>query len=182
MRILSRETLIVILFSLPITCTYGNNQSYKVFPENIIKTENEIVVRKIKSYQIKNLIEQRNGKTLLLNIWATWCIPCREELPVLNKLLNYYSGDKLDIITISVDYPDEINKKILPFLKSINAGFPVFVAEISDDTELINLLNPKWNGSLPATFIYNKNGKQAGSLIGKNNFESFKDAIDNVKE
>lgn len=156
----------------------GNILSQRNSDKNKTIESAQPIVKKVNSDQIRNLIEQRNGKTLLLNIWATWCLPCREELPSLNKLLNHYSNDKIDIITISVDFPDEIEKKILPFLKSINANFTSYVADISNDSELINILNPNWNGSLPATFIYNKEGKQTSTLYGKKDYNDFTNALE----
>ncbi|HCY77790.1 MAG TPA: hypothetical protein DHV28_17910 [Ignavibacteriales bacterium] len=124
----------------------------------------------------ENLISQRSNKILLLNIWATWCVPCREEFPDLIKLNDIFK-DKVDIIGISVDYPDEINSKIKPFAERLKINFNLFVNGIGNDEELINLVDKDWNGAIPATFIFDIDGKLVSKIYGKQDFESFKEII-----
>ena len=68
---------------------------------------NSITVNPISEENLEQLINNRNDKFLLINVWATWCIPCREEFPNLIKLAKFFD-EKLDVIAISVDYEDEI--------------------------------------------------------------------------
>jgi len=77
--------------------------------------ESSVEVKEINEDLLNNLIKNRNGKILLINVWAAWCIPCREEFPDLVKLAYNYKDD-LDVIAISVDYKDEIETKVKPFL------------------------------------------------------------------
>ncbi len=111
-------------------------------------------------------------RNLLINIWATWCIPCREEFPDLVRLSDSYKN-KIDILAISVDFEDELNSKVLPFLESVNVNFPVYISNFKNDEELIKFFNLDWNGALPATLIYNDKGKQIKILEGKQSYESF---------
>ena len=130
---------------------------------------------------LEQLIHQRNGKVLLLNVWATWCKPCIEEFPDLIRLHRTYRDSAVDIVAISVDYPDEVDSKILPFLDSLNVSFKVFVADLQKQEDLINALNPSWSGAVPATFVYDAHGQRTAFLLGKKNFEIFKEALDNVE-
>ena len=69
---------------------------------------------------LKKLIKP-NGKPLMINFWATWCDPCREEFPDLVKLDTTYKG-KIDIVTISLDDLAEINRDVPKFLAEMKAG------------------------------------------------------------
>ena len=56
---------------------------------------------------LNEIIKNREGRVLLINIWATWCVPCKEEFPDLIKISNKY-GEQIELIGISIDYPDEV--------------------------------------------------------------------------
>lgn len=144
------------------------------------KQNDKIVVDQINKAKLSKIIKERNGRPLLINLWATWCVPCREEFPSLNKLAEEYKD--VDFIGISVDFPDEVETKIIPFLKSQNAKFVSYVNAFEGDEELINLLDKNWNGALPATFIFDKNGKKTSFLEGKKSYAEFKKELDKVKK
>ncbi len=127
------------------------------------------------------LVQERNGKILLLNIWATWCVPCKEEFPDLVKLADYYQGRDLEIVGLSVDYPDEVQSKILPFLQQYHANFKVYVKNFASDEAFINTLGKEWNGGVPATFIFDKSGEKQSYILGKKDFDFFKQEIEKVR-
>ena len=72
---------------------------------------------------------------------------------------------------ISADYPDEIESKIIPFLREQKVNFKNYVNAFDDPNELIDFLNTDWNGALPATFIFDEDGKQKVFLEGKQSYE-----------
>jgi len=139
----------------------------------------QLSVKVISTGELKSLITSRNGKPLLINVWATWCAPCREEFPDLVKIAENF-GDKIDVVGISVDFPEEIDSKIIPFLKKHNAQFKNYVVKVTDPEDFINLLNKDWFGAIPATFIYDENGNQKEMLIGKQTYEQFDLAVKKV--
>ena len=144
------------------------------------KKDSKIVVEKIDKSKLEKLVKERKGKPLFLNVWATWCVPCREEFPTINKLVDEYKN--VEFIGISIDYPEEVNTKIIPFLKSQNIVFTCYVNGFEKDEELINTLDENWNGALPATFIYDKNGNRVSFLEGKKSYEEFKKEIEKVRK
>ena len=125
---------------------------------------------------LQKIISSRNGKPLLINFWATWCVPCREEFPDLIKFYSDYK-EKVDVIAISVDYPKEIETKIKPFLDKMNPEFNTYVYSERDQEALINLINKNWSGALPATFVYDTDGKQVSFHDGKMSYEEFKNSV-----
>lgn len=139
-------------------------------------TYSQNVIPVIDKVDIENIISQRSRKALLINIWATWCVPCREEFPDLIKLNEKYKSE-VDVIGISVDYQDEIESKIKPFSKKMNVNFPLYVNGISDVEAFINFFDTEWNGAIPATFIYDLNGNIANKIYGQKDFDYFENVI-----
>ena len=137
-------------------------------------------IKSIDQYKLNSIIENREGKLLLINIWATWCVPCREEFPDVVELSQHYQNE-LEIVAISVDFTEDIQTKIKPFLKNNKVEFPVYINGFEKDEQLINYFSKKWNGAIPATFIYDIKGKQVEFLKGKHSFESFSSLIEKLK-
>jgi thiol-disulfide isomerase/thioredoxin len=142
---------------------------------------NVATVNPINEAEFQQLVQQRNGKILLVNVWATWCLPCREEFPDLVKLAEAYKESDVEIIGISADYADEIDSKILPFLREQKVNFQNYVRNFEDDEVFINSLNPKWRGALPVTAIYDREGNQQIFHLGEGDFEIFQQQIESVR-
>ncbi|MFT5167540.1 MAG: thiol-disulfide isomerase/thioredoxin, partial [Saprospiraceae bacterium] len=58
------------------------------------------------------LFEKQNDTTYVINFWATWCKPCVAELPYFEELHNRYKGKKVKVLLISLDFPNQIEKKL----------------------------------------------------------------------
>jgi thiol-disulfide isomerase/thioredoxin len=74
------------------------------------------------------LVEYR-GRVMLVNFWATWCAPCKKEIPWLNELHGRYREQGLVVVGVSVD---DAVEKILPFAQSMNMSYPVLVGAGED--------------------------------------------------
>jgi len=122
---------------------------------------------------LKKLITERDGRVLLINVWATWCVPCREEFPDLIQTAKVMEDHPVDIVALSADYPTEIKDKVRPFLKNFQVNFPIYVQNFDRQEALINFLDKTWGGALPATFIYDEQGRKHVSLMGKHTSDTF---------
>ena len=129
---------------------------------------------------LDKIIRKRQGKPLLLNIWATWCLPCVEEFPDLIKLAD--SDTLVEVIGISVDYPDELHTKVLPFLEKLKVPFKIYIAKFNKQEDFIAAVDSSWNGAVPATFMYNGSGRKQFSFIGQGTFEQFEKNLRMVKK
>ena len=136
-------------------------------------------VKIINVSDLEEIINQSDDRALVINVWATWCLPCREEFPDLVKLAKDYN-EKIRFVGISADDPDDLDSKVIPFLKSQNAEFENYLLNVADPEDFINLLNKDWSGAIPATFLYDKSGKQKEVLIGKQSYELFEQAVKKV--
>ena len=151
-------------------------KSDPVVAETVNKTSPDIVLDVFDFNQLEPLLSKNDDKIYVINFWATWCAPCREEFSDLVKLANEY-GEEIDVIGISVDFPEEIDTKIIPFLKKQNAVFANYVIKVVEPENFINLLNEDWSGAIPATFVYDEKGNQVEYLIGKQTYEEFEKVV-----
>ena len=118
-------------------------------------------VTEIDEAALKSLLGAGAGRArpLLVNFWATWCVPCREEFPDLVKIRGDYEEGKLDFVLVSLDDPSDIGKAVPEFLTEQRAtNLPSYLLHATDESVAINLVDPGWSGELPATFLYDRSG------------------------
>jgi len=130
------------------------------------KTAN-IVVEPIDTDALKNLIMQERQRPLLVNFWATFCDPCRDEFPDLVKIDKDFRPQSLEFVTVSLDDMSEIKTSVPAFLGSMKATMPAYLLNVNDPEPAINLVDRKWRGDLPATFLYNEKGEVVYKHIGR---------------
>jgi thiol-disulfide isomerase/thioredoxin len=100
------------------------------------------------------------GKVVVVNFWATWCGPCREEIPLFVKLQSQYAARGLQFIGIAIDRPD----KVRPFARELKMNFPILIGG-SDTIELGRKLGNR-AGVLPFTVILGRDGRIVASAVG----------------
>lgn len=142
----------------------------------LIKSEKAVTQIDIK--KLESLLKP-NAKPLLINFWATWCDPCREEFPDLVKLDALYKG-KIDFITISLDELSDIDGDVPKFLTSMKAEMPAYLLHTPDESAAIKLVSKDWAGNLPLTVLMETNGKIAYQRGGKIRFDTLKENVDRV--
>jgi peroxiredoxin len=98
------------------------------------------------------------GKVVLVNIWATWCPPCVEEMPSMEKLYKKFEGKDFEILAVSID---SLGLKVVaPFMKKYKLSFPALI----DSEGTIRMLY--WTTGVPESFIIDKDGILAEKIIG----------------
>ena len=122
-------------------------------------------VTQIDEQALKETIKPK-GKPLLVNFWATWCGPCREEFPDLVEIGTEHK-DKIDLITVTLDEPSEINTTVPEFLAGMRADFPAFLLKTKDADAAIEIVSKEWQGALPFTILFDANGEPLYSKQGK---------------
>ena len=150
-----------------------------------------LLVAKISNAQLYSLkqfnevdifLENNNDTLYIVNFWATWCKPCIEELPYFEKLNADFTGKPVKIILLSLDTEKQWASNLVPFLKNKNVTSTVWVMPNKKPIDWIDQVNPLWQGSIPATFIFNNNKnisifeehpftyEELTSLLNKNNY------------
>lgn len=126
---------------------------------------------------IEKIKEENKGNVLLINFWATWCKPCTEEFPGLVKLYNNYKDNNFKLIFISLDFKEEVETKLKPFLSNNKVGFVTYYLSTKNSDDIMNYFDKKWDGGIPATFIFNKSGVLVNETIGSKEYVYFENAI-----
>ncbi|HEX8286383.1 MAG TPA: TlpA disulfide reductase family protein [Pyrinomonadaceae bacterium] len=164
-RIIFFGFIVTQFFSLEI---YAQKKPAKKRPaaKTAVKTQiNLPKVTQIDGAELKKL-SQTNGKPLLVNFWATWCDPCREEFPDLVKINADY-GEKIDFFTVSLDDAEELNRGVPRFLAQMKAEMPAYLLVAQDEDTVISSVSKDWQGGLPFTILYDADGKAVYSRMGK---------------
>jgi thiol-disulfide isomerase/thioredoxin len=139
-------------------------------------------VREIDLEGLKKLLQRdpKDTRPLLINFWATWCDGCREEFPDLVKIDNDYRDKGLNFISVTLDEVTDIKTKVPDFLKEMKAKMPVVLLNVSDPEPAIHVVDEKWDGALPATYLYDKDGKVVFKYFGRIKPEELRAAIDKL--
>ncbi|HVG30710.1 MAG TPA: redoxin domain-containing protein [Pyrinomonadaceae bacterium] len=107
------------------------------------------------------------AKPLLVNFWATWCDPCRDEFPDLVRIDAEYRDRGLDFALVSGDDISEIKAGVPKFLRRMKAGMPAYLLNVPDMEPAINEVDAAWGGDLPATFLFDREGKIVYKHFGR---------------
>lgn len=121
-------------------------------------------------------VAAHKGKVALYNFWATWCLPCRKEMPDLLKLQANLKGRGFDLVLISADEP-ETEAAADKVLKQNGAAGSLYRKAAKNDEAFINAIDPKWSGALPASFLYDRKGQKVRSFIGEADMKALEAAI-----
>jgi thiol-disulfide isomerase/thioredoxin len=124
----------------------------------------------------EKLVQSHKGKVVLYNFWATWCAPCRAEIPQLIQLEAKLRARGFELVTISADEPDQ-DAQAEKVLKQFAVRAPLYRKQAKDDERFINAIESKWSGALPALFLYDKDGRKVRSFIGETDMRTLETAI-----
>jgi thiol-disulfide isomerase/thioredoxin len=128
----------------------------------------------LQGYQ--KILQQHKGQPLLVTFWATWCEPCRDEYPMLNELAKQYAPQGLKVVGIDLDQEGDIIL-MRRFLARYKPVFPNYRKSKGDENAFSNAVMAGWNGSLPASFFYARDGRQIGHLMGASDHDTYDAAI-----
>jgi thiol-disulfide isomerase/thioredoxin len=110
--------------------------------------------------QLNNYLHKSNDTIYLVNFWATWCIPCRQEIPAIVAINKKYADKKFKTILVSLDFTNQIQSRLIPFIKANNIQSQVILLNDPNQNTWIDKVDSTWSGGLPFTLIFGKNFRE----------------------
>jgi len=131
---------------------------------------------------LKSLLQRDATKPrpLLINFWATWCEPCREEFPDLLKIKADYGKRGLEFAAVSFDFSEDVQTAVPEFLRQMKAEIKPYWLNLPDPEPAIRMVDRAWMGGLPSTFLFDVQGKLVFKRTGRIKPAELRAAIDKV--
>jgi len=172
--------VLVSILMLTFSAAAQGKSAHKSRRSSAAKTPAPVPVRAVNAEEMQALLRRDGKRPLLVNYWATWCDPCRDEFPDLVKIDRDYRAKGLDFIAITLDDLSDINTAVSRFLLTMNAKMPVYLLNVADPEPAINMVDSNWSGALPATFLYDSSGKVVYKHFGRVNPGELRAAIEKL--
>jgi thiol-disulfide isomerase/thioredoxin len=110
--------------------------------------------------------DSAKGKVLVLNFWATSCGPCVAEFPELVALDAQFRNKGVKFVGVTVDEPEDVQPKVIPFIKKHQVKFDIVQQNLEDSERIMNQITKDWNGVIPVTVVYDKQGNLTYTRFG----------------
>jgi len=169
-KLASTITLLIIALGL-LGCSSDSQQSSgqatkpepQIDPNSVplYKSKKQVEATDFKATELSGKtfrLSNQKGNVVLMNIWATWCAPCREETPELVNLYNKYKNKGLVILGVSIDKQGE--SVVRPFMKKYNVNYPIVI----DDGTIMDKYGPTMG--IPTSYLIDKQGKLRYFAVG----------------
>lgn len=148
------------------------------------QAETPILVRELDLEGLKKLLQRGDGveaRPLLVNFWATWCEPCREEFPDLVRIEADYQKRGVQMVFVSLDDTTDIKTAVPEFLREVHAEkLPSYLLNVPDPEPAIKAVDTEWKGALPATFLFDAQGKIIFKHTGRIKPAELRAALDTI--
>ena len=122
------------------------------------------------------VVGESSARVVVVNVWATWCIPCREEFPDLVRLHEEWRARGVEVIFVSADFDSQIGAAVR-FLAEHGIEGTTYL-KTGSDMDFIDALSPEWTGALPATFLYDRGRNLRHFLQRKTGYEELAGLIE----
>lgn len=106
------------------------------------------------------LLNKEDDKTYIINFWATWCKPCIEELPDIERIYSEFEGQNVELILVSLDMPSMWKSKLEPFVEKNQLKGNVVILDDPKMNDWIPKIDSDWDGGIPASLIYNSEKRE----------------------
>ncbi len=147
--------------------------SFFLLPAVIVSAQE---IRKVKITEVEKMIAE--SKTpMIVNVWATWCGPCLEELPYFQKEVKEHSKDSVQLLLVSLDFKEAFPRDIKKFVAKKKITDRVVWLDETDADYFCPKIDAKWSGAIPATLFINKKTGYRNFIEGKISHEELKKEI-----
>jgi thiol-disulfide isomerase/thioredoxin len=138
------------------------------------------IVETVETYdELEAMWKKQTTGIRVVNFWSTWCKPCVAELPFFEQL-NAEAGEKgVEVVLVSLDFPNEYRERLFPFLERKGLKSRLVALADLDYNRWIDRVDTGWGGAIPVTVIYDGNGNKLAFHSG--DFETYDDLVGFVR-
>ena len=167
-RIVALIAATLLLAAAP---TLGSDEP---LPETLL---NPTQVEAISIDDFHRVLESHQGKVIVINFWATWCIPCVQELPELNELQKRFRDKGLMVIAVSLDDQDKLEDSVRSFFAKRAPDLISYLSTEEEPSDFVGSLDPEWLGALPSTYFLNGSGEVKKGATGRLSYQRFEELV-----
>ena len=139
------------------------------------KTTSDPPLIDLAGYQ--QLLAKYRGKPLVVNFWATWCEPCRDEYPMMVDLAKQFKSQGVEVVGVDMDDESDMNL-VRRFIARMQPPFPNYRQKPGIDLDrFYGGVNPQWKGTMPQTMFYGRDGSVVGFFLGSRPRPQFEQAF-----
>lgn len=125
----------------------------------------------------QQVLAKYRGKPLVVNFWATWCEPCRDEYPMIVDLAKQFKAQGVEVVGVDMDDESDMNL-VRRFIARMQPPFPNYRQKTGIDLDkFYDSINPQWKGTMPQTMFYGKDGNVIGFFLGSRPRAQFEQAF-----
>lgn len=114
------------------------------------------------------------GRVVMLNVWATWCVPCLKEIPDLLRVEAELADEGLTLLGLSIDDSADA-ATVEAFRQKYFAGLRTLIRGTGDSDALLGVIDPAWNEVVPTTYLIGRDGRILTRIQGRKTLEQFRD-------
>ena len=130
---------------------------------------------------LQQRIARHKGKVVIVNLWATWCKPCVEELPDLARFYRDYKSRGVAVIGVSLDDEETADQTVPPVLRRNRVEYPVLVVKQNLD-QFADRFDKEWRGEVPRFYLYDKSGKRVKAWSGKTSYATLEAEVKRLQQ
>ena len=132
-------------------------------------------VSEVSASQMKKIVASHKGRPVIVNVWATWCAPCVEEMPALARLQKAYAG-RMSLLLVSADSKASVASSVKPFLRGHKLARSYLIA--GSMSRWGDAFAPSSEAfALPRTFVFDKRGRLVASFSGAKTFAQWQAVV-----
>lgn len=133
----------------------------------------DVRIQPIDAPQLDAALAAEKGQVVLVNFWATWCVPCLKEIPELTELAHDLADRGFTLVFVSLDDPGDLQTMVIPFMDKWFPDLRTYTRLEPQMDTMVSVVDPAWNEILPTSYVLDRDGKLVATLQGGKSGDEF---------